>query len=146
MRFCDLQVALSIYQRATPFSAQMSESPLSREQELELHRRLVEADPVAPAEIAEAFFECMITTLRERNSRIGSDLIQDAATEAFLALTKNPRSFDPDKTSAPHPLFTYLLMSAQGDLHNLLTRETNRQRRLVRLENVELSDDGGKYL
>ena len=114
------------------------------EKELELHRRLVERDPVAPADLAIAFLNPLIDWLAEHNShRLDQDYCFDAAVDAFQALAKNPNSFRPD---LPKSLFAYLCMSAQGDLRNRLQKEKRRLTRQVSLETFEVSPDDGNYL
>jgi RNA polymerase sigma-70 factor (ECF subfamily) len=101
---------------------------------IHLHRRLLEADPVAPAEAIEAFLDELVHLLRVRAGPIQDEtLIVDAATDAFLAYVQDPSKFDPTKSR----LLTYLTMSAHGDLLNMLDRQLRRQRRQVSLDDVE---------
>ncbi len=107
---------------------------------LELHQRLVDRDPNAPADLAVTFLEPLIAWLSERNPRIHPDHVNEAADEAIVALIRNPASYSPSKCN----LESYLRMSAQGDLRNLLAKE-RRHRRNYPLLDVELSQDDGKY-
>ncbi len=107
----------------------------------QLYLRLVARDPTAPNDLAETFLEPLIDWLTEHNRPIQSDFIHEAAEESILALIHHPPSYRPQASS----LETYLRMSAQGDLRNLLHRETRHRVRLAPLDSVELSDQDGKY-
>ena len=145
---------LSIPLRADPYCRKrfilvtgvliMSPSPASPPfaDHLALHRRLVERDPTAPADLAVEFLQTLIDWLAEHNRSVHPDLVGEAAEEAILALIRNPLSYRPEDS----PLERYLRMSARGDLKNLLHRETTHRARTARLEVVELSDVDGKYL
>jgi hypothetical protein len=115
---------------------------ISREDELALHKRLVDGDVTASGEIAKVFFDALIKWLIETNSStVPEELCVEAAEEAWIALVKNPSSFKPDK---PKRLGEYLCMSAQGDLRNLLRKEGRHRGKS--LEAVQLSVNDGKYL
>jgi hypothetical protein len=119
-------------------------NPPSPEEERELHRRLVELDATAPADIAEAFLDPLINWLRANNSKkISEHLCGEAAGIAIVSLIKNPGSYRSDRNKT---LFSYLRMSAKRDLQNVLRRERNQIRANISLDSLELSSDGGKYL
>jgi hypothetical protein len=128
----------------------MAESPRclpTREEESNLHRRLVEADPVASADLAKAYLIPLIGSLRRSNSRhVPQEFIEDAAGEALMCLIKNPEAFDASRNRARFPLFAHLRLAAQRDLQNILKREERHWRRRVSLKRVELSPSAGKYL
>jgi hypothetical protein len=107
-----------------------------------LHQRLVDRDPTAPDDLADAFLVPLIHWLTEHNAALHPDLINEAAEEAVLALIHNPASYRPQDSR----LEAYLRMSAQADLRNLLRRETRGRGRRGRLEVVELSPESGKYI
>ena len=108
-----------------------------------LHARLLSGDPVAPADLAEAYLEPLATWLERRNPRVRDPhLCTVAAGEAILALIKAPRSYDPERRS----LEGYLRMSAQADLRNLLSKERRHSLRRASLDAVELSPVAGKEL
>jgi hypothetical protein len=119
-------------------------SVISREEELALHRRLMDRDPTAPADLATMFLDQLISWLLEHNrSSIPEEMCIEAATDAWEALVKSPASFNPDRRKR---LGAYLRMSAQGDLKNILQREMRHRQNRMSLEDVELSAQGGKYL
>ena len=125
----------------------MADLTLSPAQELDLHRRLMEGDPVAPADLAIRYLAPMIEALTRANRKsIPAEFIEEAVHIAFMALCKKPASFDPSRNHADHPLFAFLQMSAQGDLQNGLKKEERHWRARVSLESVEQSPGGGKYL
>src|SRR5437667_7528373 len=88
-----------------------------------LYRRLLESDPTAPNDLAEALLEPLMLWLSERHRHTHPDLIAQAADDALLNLFRKPSSYDPEKGS----LEGYLRMSAEGDLRNLLARERRRR-------------------
>jgi RNA polymerase sigma factor (sigma-70 family) len=96
----------------------------------------MESDPLAPAELAEAFLNDIVRRLRAKANWIrDKTLIMDAATDALLSYAQRPSKFDPSRSS----LLSYLTMSAYGDLLNMLARQQRRQKREVPLrEDVEL--------
>lgn len=122
----------------------MANSPPSPEAHLhlDLHRRLLEQDETASAELAQRFLASLIGWLTERNSRIHADLIEEAAGDAILALIRNPQSYQPQRGG----LEAYLRMSAQGDLRNILQREARHHDQRISWSAVELFDQAGKYL
>jgi hypothetical protein len=118
-----------------PISYKYSDKP-DRQSGIELHRRLLAADPVAPADIALAYLMPVIAALKVKYPFTDYNLLSDSATEAFLNYVVRPSSFDP----ARRGLFGYLKMSAEGDLKNALAKQKLEQARLVSLESfVELS-------
>jgi hypothetical protein len=121
-------------------SASPASSPPPDRHQL-LHQRLVDRDPTAPDDFADTFLEPLTAWLTEHNGAIHPDLVSEAAEEAILAVIRNPASYRPQDGT----LESYLRMSAQADLRNLLRRETTHRSRHERLEIVELSAEGGKY-
>lgn len=98
---------------------------------LDIHTRLAAGDPVASADLAEQYLDCLANWVVRTNPRVDSHMCEQAAGDALLALIKNPASYNPDKLS----LDAYLRMSASGDVKNLLERE---KRHAVRRENLEI--------
>jgi Sigma-70 region 2 len=119
----------------------MSDSPApapSHDDHQRLHQRLLDRDPTASADLAAAFLEPLIRWLGEHNPTIHSDLLDEAAAEAILALIRNPASYQPQRGG----LETYLRMSAQGDLRNLLRREARHHCGRDPRDVALLADDG----
>ena len=101
----------------------------------ELHRRLVEGDPVAPSELVESYMERLVRRVCAKAQVTDDDArVQDAVTDALLAYAREPTKYSPAKSS----LSTYLTMSAYGDYLNMLARDRRRSNREVPLEVVEL--------
>jgi len=104
----------------------------------QIHRRLLERDPTAPADLAELVLDPLAARLRSRFPDLGDpDLIDDAVTDAVLNYAERPEQFDPAKRG----LFGYLEMSAVGDLKNALKTLRRRQGREQALDVVELPSD-----
>jgi len=114
------------------------------EAERELHRRLMEQDPTAPPDLVLAFLDHLIDYLRLKSDpRTHDHFCVQAAEDALLALIKNPDSYRLDQNLG---LFSYLRMSAHGDLKNTLSTELRRSAKTKSLESVEHSPEAGKYL
>jgi len=104
-----------------------------------IHKRLLAEDATASAELVETIMDELTEKLGGRypNQR-GSDLIADAITEALMGYIKNPAQYKPEKMG----LFSYLLMSANGDMLNSLAKV--RRRKEIFFEDVELEAADGK--
>jgi len=101
--------------------------------ELDLHRRLLEGEETASSEICERFLDPLIQDLNQYNRKVAdrdSSLIPDAVVEALLNYIDEPGKFDPKRGD----LYSYLRMSAEGDLKNLLDKEKRRTRNQENLE------------
>jgi hypothetical protein len=119
----------------------------SPEEELLLHRRLLDGDPTATADLAKQYLAVLIRWLAKRNDKsIFPQLIEEAAEDSLLSLMKNPKSFVPARSRARQPLFAYLCWSAQGDLQNILQREGRQTEGQRSLDSVEQSPEAWKYL
>jgi RNA polymerase sigma-70 factor, ECF subfamily len=104
----------------------------------ELHQRLLQDDPLAPAQLAEAFLDELVRRLRARakSLHIPDDaVVLDAATDALLKYIQEPHKYNPHRSG----FLTYLTMSAYRDLQNLLDQASRRRRREIPLEDVEHS-------
>lgn len=105
-----------------------------QERAIQLHLRLIQRDPLAPAELVEACIEELVRRLRIRAGPICSDtFLYDAAADTLLAYVQDPEKFDPSKSG----LLTYLTMSAYGDLRNMLQKEHRRKKHEILLDDVE---------
>ncbi|MBI2807305.1 MAG: sigma-70 family RNA polymerase sigma factor [Planctomycetes bacterium] len=115
---------------------------ISQDDELALHKRLVDGDYSAPGEIANIYINGLIKWLLEINrATVPEDICIEAAEDAWIALVKNPASFNRERGKR---LGAYLCMSAQGDLKNRLAEEGRRRKKIS--EAVQLSAEDGKYL
>ena len=108
----------------------------------ELHQRMVRRDPTAFAEIAERYLPSVTDKLTKRYSTLyDPDLINTAVVDAFYNYLDKPERYNPEKGS----LVNYLLISAEGDLRNLLARD--KKKNYIPLdEDVELSDGNGEHI
>jgi RNA polymerase sigma-70 factor, ECF subfamily len=85
-----------------------------------LHQKLVDGDPTAPAQIAEEFFQLVITALRRKYPVLHDpDLVDAAADKAIMNYFSRPSQYDPRKLS----LHGFLFMSARHDLLNALREQ-----------------------
>jgi len=90
---------------------------------LDLHEKVLAGDKVAFAMVAEKYLEDVKRILKKLRPDAEDELLTDATTDAFMNYFLHPERFDPSKRS----LRSYLVMSAKGDLLNLLEKR-NRQR------------------
>ncbi|MCG2766886.1 MAG: hypothetical protein L6435_00675 [Anaerolineae bacterium] len=99
------------------------------------HQRLIEKDPLAPAEFAEVYLDPLVRSL---SAKVGSGnddpIVIDAAVDAILRFVQQPAKYNPDKAS----LMTYLTMAARGDYLNALEKERRMSSYEVLSDNVEL--------
>jgi hypothetical protein len=121
--------------------------PPTREEEIALHRRLMEDDPVAPSELASAYLAHLIAHLTKTNSyTVSRDFIEQAAGDAIISLIKDPIVFDSNRSGAALPLFAFLKMAARGDLKNILKKEGRHWRGRISMKSVEQSLVDGNHL
>lgn len=100
----------------------------------ELHRRLVEGDPIAPSELVETYMDELLRRVGAKARVTRNDVfIHDAVTDALLAYAQQPTKYNPAKSG----LLTYLTMSAHGDYLNMMERERRLSSREFPLEDVE---------
>ncbi len=111
--------------------------------DLALHRRLLEGDPTAPADVADKLLQPLLTRLRHRYPNLTNEtILYDSVVDAVLSYSERPGQFDPSKAT----LLGYLTMSAKGDVLNALARRKKRATREVSLQLVEDSPQARKSL
>ena len=102
-----------------------------------LHERLVAGDSQAETEIAEFFLPLLMAALKRTFPQVTDPhLVEQVAIDSIIAYLKQPRAFDPDKSS----LIGYLFMDAERDLINLLRKNQNDAERQRRAIEAGLSD------
>jgi RNA polymerase sigma-70 factor (ECF subfamily) len=114
----------------------------SAEDALRLHQRLLERDPVAPADFAVAFLNPLITWLQTTNAGVDPMACEEAAGEAIVGFLIHPTKYDPQRLGVE----AFLRMAAQRDLQNLLRKERRHQRKRRGWKVVEQASEDGKYL
>jgi hypothetical protein len=115
-------------------------SPLpTRDEEIELHRRLLAGDETAARDLAHFCYEPLLAHLRRTSPRrVSDDQIADAAAKAWMDVSKAPGSLEQTKS-----LWGFLVYVAQQDLKNVVAKVERRQRRESREKVVELLPDHG---
>jgi RNA polymerase sigma-70 factor (ECF subfamily) len=114
----------------------------SQEEALALHHRLCERDPVAWADLAQAYLPHLIDALRRCRPPVDEGLYLDAAVQAVTALQSRPESYNPRRLD----LWPYLRMAARRDLLNLLDSEQRHRLRFQELCCVEIEAERRNYL
>lgn len=108
----------------------------------QLHQELLGQHPSAPARIAELFLPLITRHLENRFSYIADPhLIYTAVGDAMLSYLNRPQQFNPEKAG----LYTYLCMSAAGDLKNMLKQTTKDISMLELQKSVENNDADAEY-
>ncbi len=114
-----------------------------KEEGNEFHLRLLEDDLTVTAEIANVYLAPLVEVLSRRYSQLDNPhLIPTAVEDALLSYFDRPEQFDPQKGKN---LFSYLRMSANGDLLNLLKKHQTDISKLNYEEFVELPLSESEY-
>ncbi len=108
---------------------------------IELHRRLIADDPVAPSEFAELTVEALTEVIRIGNHDLrDANMADEAATDAILDFLKSPKTFDPGQSS----IWSFLEMAARRNLSNLVLKESRQHGKGIRYKDVALHDPARK--
>lgn len=114
-----------------------------------LHRRILEGDRVAPAELIELLLSPLIGEMKHEYSTTDIHLISDGVTDALLEYCSRPGAFD---QSRGVPLNRFLAKAAWRNVANLLRGETRRKAREAKAAEladqniVELQPEAGNTL
>ena len=92
--------------------------------ELDLHRRAVERDPVILADIFQAFAQWLIKILRD-DLKCTQDMADNAVFDTLLAYVEQPNRYDPQKGR----LITYLARAAKYQVLDRRRSEESTTRR-----------------
>ena len=111
------------------------------EEGLELHRRLLENDIVAPMEVCERYAEPLCDFLLYHSRRADEHACTSAAYTALLDYLRRPEMFDP----AQLDLAAFLRMAARRDLSNLDRAEAKHHRHREPNFRVEDANVGGNH-
>lgn len=117
---------------------------MPREQDLNilgatLHARLLSGDETASSIIAEAFLPKLAEGLSRKYYNLPDpSVIQTACVDALMAYLRTPQKFD----SGRGKLLSYLWISAEGDLLNLLEQHRRRNLSEIQQKVVELTPSG----
>ena len=125
--------------------APLQSGTLTLQDERNVHARLLACDPVAPSDLAMAYFEPLTAWLEALYPRLHPHECATAAEDAIMAVIKNPQSYKPERQQR-ESLLGYLRMSAKARLSNLLRTERRHSARRADLDAVALSPVMGKYL
>ena len=105
-----------------------------REWQDQIHRRILQDDATAFAELCESVLPALVQFLQGRFSDQDSHLCESTAIDCLLKYYQTPKIYDPKQIS----LFAYLRMAARYDLLSAVDKETRLHQRLTSLE--ELGD------
>lgn len=105
----------------------------SGEKDRDLRDRLLAGDATVSNDVAYAYLDDLTDWLTYRYPREHPNDCSTAAQDAILEFIRRPTTYDPERQS----LKTYLRMSADGDMKNLLRAEHRHGKRRVNLELTE---------
>lgn len=100
---------------------------------VEAHRRLVNGDPTASAELYRAIFSPLVGWLYVKGRTTDKELIRDASTDALVDYIKHPGRWKSESGT----LVSYICMAADRDLLNALEKVQRRRKREVLIADVE---------
>lgn len=100
---------------------------------------MVAGDPTAPAELAEVALPVLLRFLSGRYAGQDEHLRIEAATQAVMDHLADPSKYDASKSK----LLTHLRSAANGDMMNILAKQSRLDNRFVVTAPVELSESGG---
>lgn len=110
---------------------------------LDLHKRLLSLDPVAPEELFTITAPEIEKHLRARfpslAPSVDPDIYLSAVYETLTDYFKAPEKYDPAKSG----LMTYLRLACRRDLQNLLAKESRHASGRISLESVAFSLSDG---
>jgi hypothetical protein len=117
---------------------------------LDLHKRLLDGDRVASAEVAQLLLVWMTREVSRLFPRTDVQIVCDGVTDAILEFCANPDRYD--KTLGV-PVHRFIGMAARRNVSNLVraeVRRKNREQKFVGLadlpRNVELPADAGNVI
>ena len=100
-----------------------------------VHERLLQGDPTASADCADAVIGPLTKRLQKRFPELRrSDFLVDAVTDAVFSYLRRPDQYDPNKRG----LLGFLSMAAEGDLKNALAKWHRRNEMEITLDHVDL--------
>jgi len=115
--------------------------PLSEEEQGLLLQRLLQGEANAPQDLCVALADWLFNEVRCAHRDVHPDFVLDAVHQTLFELCKKPERYDPGKLG----LASYLVMSADRDVRNLLRKERRHTRRRVSWNVVEDAVEQGKY-
>lgn len=97
----------------------MSQATGATEEERWLHERCLAQDRTGFSRLVELYFHDLVREVRARNDYLHDEhLVYEAVIQALMNYFARPDSYNPQKL----PLLRYLVMSARGDLKNLVEK------------------------
>ena len=115
---------------------------VTKERELQLHERLLRADPTASSEIAELLVDYIVKVLRRFfPKQRHEDLYDEAAVRALMDYLQRPTAYDRNKSR----LSSYLIRAAQADMKTLLARQAriHEYEKSLFVEDSEIDENKG---
>lgn len=111
----------------------------TKNEELELHRAVMDKDDLALAKIFGLYSDHLIACLKRwfpKPARQDEALVLEAVNEAFWGYYKNPVTFNPKKNT----LERFLEIAADRDMRNILQREKKHFKKRNLPQDVELEE------
>ncbi len=108
----------------------MAHSEPSREQQAQLHQRIVQEDPIAFAELCEKALDHLVLFLRAQFPQQSSHQQEQTAIDCLLSYQRRPAQFNPKKLS----LLAFLRMAARYDMMNAIDKHRRHSQRITSLD------------
>lgn len=108
----------------------MTLSEPSREQQAQLHQRIVQEDPIAFAELCEKALDHLVLFLRTQFPQQSSHQQEQTAIDCLLNYRRRPEQFDPKKLS----LLAFLRMASRYDMMNAIDKHRRHSQRMTSLD------------
>jgi len=102
----------------------------SREQQAQLHQRIVQEDPIAFAELCEKALDHLVLFLRAQFPQQNSHQQEQTAIDCLLNYQRRPTQYNPKKLS----LFAFLRMAARYDMLNAIDKHRRQSQRITSLD------------
>ncbi len=102
-----------------------------------LHRQALRGSPTVSGEAWELFHDRILASLRPNFKVLDDAAISTAVTDVILDYAKRPQQYDPERLS----LRGYLRMAVQGDLLNLLEKQTRERNHLKIIALDDVADE-----
>lgn len=103
-----------------------------------MHKRVLKGDNIASSQLFVKYGDKIIDQLKRifpKVVHIDEEAIYDGVTDAFVSYIKSPEKYDPERMT----LFNYLLMSAKGDMKNIIEKKASEKKKSGKI--VELKEE-----
>ena len=98
------------------------------------HKRILQLDAIAFAEICEVALPHLVSFLQSRFPQYDAHLHETVSIDCLLGFQSKPKQYDPHLLS----LFAYLRMAVRRDMLNAVDKKQRRERRLLDIDDPNI--------